>query len=380
MREILRSLIESIRSGRDVVACSLVETRGSTPQKAGAWMLVFPDGSQCGTLGGGCVEAEVRQRALAGLGSGEPAILTFHLDDNYGWDDGLICGGRMVVLAEPLCSGSGLDYFDAFQRLVEQGDGCAEAVVIDAGRLPDAAPGARALFGPTGELVAAQRFGNVPPSVTQHVPPVATRPRPMTHAGVAYLPLLPRCRLVVVGAGHVGQAVATLAAQADFDVWVIDDRDRYANTERFPAAERIIVGNVAGTLAELPVDSKTYVIIVTRGHSHDEEALFHLAGRPARYLGMIGSKRKIRLIFDDLLAAGVSAESLARVHAPLGLDIGSQTVPEIAVSIVAELIAHRNLGRSPEHLRGPINLLAATGAGASACLIDSPAAPTGRVP
>jgi xanthine dehydrogenase accessory factor len=147
----------------------------------------------------------------------------------------------------------------------------------------------------------------------------------------------------------VGQAVAELAAQVGFDVWVIDDRDRYANAERFPQAERILVGEIPQILTDLQLDEHDFCIIVTRGHSHDEEALFHLAPRPSRYLGMIGSKRKIRLIKDDLLAAGISPDALARVHAPIGIDIGSQSVPEIAISIVAELIAVRNLGNSPYH-------------------------------
>jgi xanthine dehydrogenase accessory factor len=352
MREILRTLTDSIKSGRDVVACSLVETRGSTPQKAGAWMLVFPDASQCGTLGGGCVEAEVKQHALRLLDGGGAELLTFSLDDNYGWDDGLICGGRMQVLAEPLRGGDGDDvgYFETFRTLIESGDGCTEAVVIDSERVPNVPAGARVLFCSTGEIAGQRRIAAVPATITQHLPNLPDRPRPATRDGVAYMPLLPRCRLVIVGAGHVGQAVAELAAQSDFDVWVIDDRDRYANKDRFPRAERLIVGDIGQVLPNLETDSRTFCIIVTRGHSHDEEALYHLAGKPSAYLGMIGSKRKIRLIFDDLLAAGIPQSSLDRVHAPLGIDIGSQTVPEIAISIIAELIAVRNLGHSSDRL------------------------------
>ena len=353
MREVLRTLTDSIKAGRDVVACSLVETRGSTPQKAGAWMLVFADGSQCGTLGGGCVEAEVKQRALRLLDGGDAELLTFNLDDNYGWDDGLICGGRMQVLAEPLRGGDGIDYFETFRTLVESGDGCTEAVVVDGERLPGTPAGARVLFALGGQVAAQRRAVAPPASILDHLPNLLHRPRPATRGGVAYLPVLPRCRLVIVGAGHVGQAVAELAAQSDFDVWVIDDRDRYANKDRFPRAERLIVGDIGRVLPELESDARTFCIIVTRGHSHDEEALYHLAGKPTAYLGMIGSKRKIRLIFDDLLAAGIPQEALDRVHAPLGIDIGSQTVHEIAISIVAELIAVRNLGHSPDHLRGP---------------------------
>src|SRR5438034_11595134 len=110
MRDILTAINRALDDGRPCVYCAVVETRGSTPQKAGAWMLVFPDGSQAGTLGGGCVEAEVRQRALRALEQGAPELFTFQLDDDYGWDDGLICGGRMRVLAEPLRSADGLVY------------------------------------------------------------------------------------------------------------------------------------------------------------------------------------------------------------------------------------------------------------------------------
>src|SRR5579859_4191660 len=123
MREVLAELMAALDAGRDCVYCAVVETRGSTPQKPGAAMLVFPDGSQVGTLGGGCVEAEVRQRALHSMGTGRPEIHTFSLDDNYGWDDGLICGGRMTILADPLAGPSGsrgeaINYYRRLRDLV----------------------------------------------------------------------------------------------------------------------------------------------------------------------------------------------------------------------------------------------------------------------
>lgn len=351
MRDLLADLANVIEQGRDCVYCAVVETRGSTPQKAGAAMLVCPDGSQVGTLGGGCVEAEVKQRALRLLGGGaeaSPTLLTFCLDDNYGWDDGLICGGRMTILADPvLANANGASttaYYAEFRRLVEEGQGCTEAVVIDS--KAGAVPGSRFLFDAQGRIVS-QRASGSPDTIAPHVLPVLSRPRPyMTH-GVSYLPCLPRVSLLIVGGGHVGQAVARLAAEVDFDVWVLDDRERYASRERFPAASRLMVGDIGTTLKDLArqeITPSVYAIIVTRGHAHDEEALYHLAATSAGYVGMIGSKRKIKLIYEDLRARGIAEEALARVHAPLGFDIGSQTVPEIAVSIVAELIACRNRG------------------------------------
>jgi xanthine dehydrogenase accessory factor len=176
--------------------------------------------------------------------------------------------------------------------------------------------------------------------------------------GVAFLPTLPRITLFIVGGGHVGQAVARLASEVEFDVWVLDDRAAYASPERFPTASRRLIGDIGERLKELAlqITPSVYILIVTRGHAHDEEALYHLARSRAGYVGMIGSKRKIKLIYEDLLARDIPVEALARVHAPLGFAIGSQTVPEIAVSIVAELIACRNLGRSiPEaRVRVPV--------------------------
>ncbi|MEX0585159.1 MAG: XdhC family protein, partial [Pirellulales bacterium] len=178
--------------------------------------------------------------------------------------------------------------------------------------------------------------------------PLSDRPRPYVTGGVSYLPHLQRCRLIIVGGGHVGTKVAALAADVDFDVWVCDDREEFCNVQRFPLAQRLLCGSIEDVLSALDVDGDTFCIIVTRGHHHDETALFHLAEKPARYIGMIGSRRKIRMIFDDLRRAGISEAALTRVHAPVGFDIGSQTVPEIAVSIVAELIACRS-GRVVEH-------------------------------
>lgn len=350
---VFQGLQQAIQIGQPVAWTALVETRGSTPQKAGAMMLVYPDGSQSGTLGGGCVEAEVKRRALRLLDDGQTELLSFQLDDNYGWDDGLICGGRMKMLVDPIRPGSNVDYFLKFNQRLSAGMACTEAVIVDPEKVPGSNAADRFLLDPSGEVVASRASGPLPEEVRKYLRDINARPRPYVEHGVSYLPFLQRCRLVIVGAGHVGQKVASLASEVDFDVWVVDDREEYCNPDRIPQAKRLIVGPIDSALSGLEIDSNTYCLIVTRGHNHDEEALYHLAETNARYVGMIGSRRKIKLIFDDLLAEGISREALARVYAPLGLEIGSQTVPEIAISIVAELIAHRNLGTSPTHLRVP---------------------------
>jgi xanthine dehydrogenase accessory factor len=349
MRELLRYLTDTLEAGRELIVCQVVETRGSTPQKAGALMLVDPSGGQAGTLGGGCVEAEVKQKAIRRIGQAGADLHAFVLDHDYAWADGLICGGKMVIVTEALRGPGPLAYYRAQRALLDAGDGLTEAVVVDPERAGGAAVGSRLLFGPEGDFVAGWPESANMPRIVNQVEPLTRRPKAAVREGVAFLPTLPRVRLVIVGAGHVGQAVAHLAAQADFDVWIVDDRAAYASAERFPEAERHIVGPFDEVLPALEVTPHTYALIVTRGHGHDQEALYHLAPTPAPYVGLIGSRRKIKLIFESLREQGVSEPALARVSAPVGLDIGSQTVPEIAISIVAELIARRSRGanRSP---------------------------------
>ncbi len=307
-------------------------------------MLVFPDGTQVGTLGGGCVEAEVKRRVLHDLkDTGKLATYTFHLDDDYGWDDGLICGGRMTILAHSLQPGSpASDYYRDLMEIVDRGEGFTEAVRIDS--KSELTLGERYLFNAAGEPVLCFALQPMWEVVAGMLPDTGLRSRPVVRSGIAYLPTNPRITLLLVGGGHVSQAVAKLAAELDFRVWVLDDREKFASAERFPAADRLLVGDIGMMLRELVPQLGPFVfsLILTRGHNHDEEALYHLAGSECGYVGMIGSRRKVRLIFEDLLAKGIGSEKLDRVRAPVGFDIGSQTVPEIAVSIVAEVIACRN--------------------------------------
>jgi xanthine dehydrogenase accessory factor len=299
MREVVRQLLISLDANRLVAYCRLVETRGSTPQKAGAMMLVFADGSQAGTLGGGCVEAEVKRRALGILAEKKSEISTFQLDRDYGWDDGLICGGRMKILVEPVLDETTKDYYRQLALRAEAGQGMTEAVVFDEEASGLAAP-ASFLFDENSRLIASLHSQETPALITEQLRPLASRPRPYAGHGVAYMPVLRRCRLFVVGGGHVGKAVADLAVDLDFEVWVYGDREEYASAERFPRAENRITGPLDQVLPKVEITPDTYCLIVTRGHQHDEEALFHLVQRGARYVGLIGSRRKIKMIFEDL--------------------------------------------------------------------------------
>ena len=340
MRDVLQKILDRLDAKLDFVCCRLVETRGSTPQKPGASMLVYPDGGQSGTLGGGCVEAEVKRKALAALSGGESRVVRFQLDNDYGWDDGLICGGRMHVLIDPVRGGEDGGFYRTLAARALAGDGVTMAVAFETS---DDSAANGALFDPEGNCLATRGSATDRSSGwASCLRSLDDRPAAYVESGVSYLPILPRCRLVIVGGGHVGLAVARLAADLDFDVWVVDDREEFVSEERFPTASRRIAGAMGDVLPSLAIDSSTYCLVVTRGHNHDEEALSHLVDRGARYVGMIGSRRKIRLIYEDLMEQGVSSETLQEVYAPVGLDIGSQTVDEIAVSIAAELISHRN--------------------------------------
>ena len=242
------------------------------------------------------------------------AVHSFVLDHDYAWADGLICGGRMVVIAQPCAGPEPLRYFRSVARFLEDGRGFTEAVVLRTERRGGATGRRDSCLTARARRGRACRRETFPRASAARIAKPSSRPKPSVHDGVAFLPSWPRIRLIVVGAGHVGQAVAELAAQADFDVWVVDDRAQYANRERFPAAQRILVGpDRRGHPDPRDHAATAYALIVTRGHGHDQEALYHLAPTAAAYVGLIGSRRKIRLIFENLREAGIREADLERV-------------------------------------------------------------------
>lgn len=150
--------------------------------------------------------------------------------------------------------------------------------------------------------------------------------------------------LIIVGGGHIGQALAQIGALCGFSVAVVDDRPDYASRERFPEADNVICGDFTKVLSEYPITTNTFIVIVTRGHKQDEISLRAVARSPARYIGMIGSRRRVTAVLQHLLAEGVPRAAIERVHTPIGLDIGAETPAEIAVSIIAEIIKERRGG------------------------------------
>lgn len=252
--DVYEEIVRLRQLGRRGAVATIVNVRGSIPSFKTAKMLVCDDGSTVGTIGGGCVEAEVWQAAQEVMETEKPRSMTFDLNQDPKSDTGLVCGGTLEIFIEPI----------------------------------------------------------LPPAV-----------------------------LYLFGAGHVAANVSKIASQAGFDVTVVDDREAYANRERFPEANEVMAEDFATALARLQPSESSFIVIVTRGHHDDMRILRWAVQTSARYIGMIGSKRKTIAIFDELRKEGIAANLFQKVHAPIGLDIGAVTPEEIAVSITAELIARR---------------------------------------
>ena len=305
MTQFLDHLLQALADGEPFALGVLSGIKGSSPQQQGAKALFFADGRIVGTLGGGCLEAEIQDRARRALRTGEPTTFDLVLDHDFGWDDGLICGGKVTGLILPRAAESAALWRELSRREHTRAWGVHEDFSID--------------WADAGEGVAA------------------------TASNWLYREtVFPPCALWIAGSGHVAQAVASLAAQVDFAVTVFDDRPTFASRQFFPEATEYRVGSWDDLLKEPLPSRPTLGLIVTRGHQRDALVLAEWVRRPFAFLGMIGSRRKKRLIFDQFLADHLATEAeLARVVCPVGVDIHSVSVPEIGVSIVAQLIQCR---------------------------------------
>ena len=346
MKEIYKKIPELIGADQVGAYCTVVETKGSTPQKSGAKLLILPDLRNIGTLGGGCVEAEARRQAIGLMQDGTPRLLEFQLDSDYGWDDGLICGGNMKIFIDIPTTDTDADIFTQLQQLNAAKVPLVYVTVVRSEQ-QNTHVGMKMIFASNGERIGTLGNTQLEAAVESHIIEILEKNRAdilqLNDDTTIFLePLQPSPTLLIAGAGHVGQALCHLGNWLDFDIVIIDDRADFASSERLPEADEIIVGDIAEELGKYPKNHLTYVVIVTRGHQHDESALHSVVESDARYIGLIGSRRKIKLIFDDLLEIGIPKEKLQRVYAPIGLDINSKTVPEIAVSIASQLIQVRN--------------------------------------
>jgi xanthine dehydrogenase accessory factor len=304
---------ELARAGSGGALATVARTAGSTPVPAGTKLLIGPDGRLEGTVGGGCVEADVLAAAQTLSGQG-PVVLTHHLNADLAGDLGLSCGGTVDIVVEPLVGAA------AYVLALEQAAAAADGVVTtgldwSAGPMKRFTAGREGVEGPAAELTTDRR------------------------TLVERISLPPR--VIVFGAGHVGSAIVRAADAAGFRVVVVDDRVEFADPARFP--ERVVVRAAAvhDALAGLPITAADAIVIATRGHRHDAVILDRVATSGAGYVGLLGSRRKKAVVTKALVAAGVPPEALERVRVPVGLAIGAVTPEEIAVSVVAELIRWR---------------------------------------
>lgn len=338
--EITAEAARLLDAGRPFALATIVDAHGSTPQRVGARLLIREDGSTLGTLGGGCIEAEAVQVAASLIAAGEARLLAFELTEDIAIDYGLACGGNERILIDATLRRPA----DAalVQRLAQADAGDARGVLLTTldrapRRLAVWADGAfdGRLGAAHGEAVALARalLAERQPRPGVHVLTDGTS----LYAEVYEAPP----EVLIVGAGHVGKAVATLASFLGWRYAVIDDRAGFANRERFPDARAVIAADVEQALLEYPATPSTAVVIVTRGHKYDYQALSAATRSRAGYVGLMGSRRKVALIYRQLIEDGVPAARLRDVRAPIGLDIGAVSPEEIAVAIMAELTMHR---------------------------------------
>jgi xanthine dehydrogenase accessory factor len=314
-----RAAAELARAGGGGALATVAHTSGSTPVPAGTKMLIGPAGRLEGSVGGGCVEADVIDAAEGARARG-PIIRTHHLNADLAGDLGLSCGGTVDIVVEPLVSTP--SYVGALEEA-----GAAESGTLTTGLDWSAGP--------------IKRFA--PGSVESREPAAAlSADRRMLIERLALAP-----RVIVFGAGHVGRAVALAAHTAGFRIVVVDDRPEFADAARFPGDVAVRVATVSEALAALPLQPADAIVIATRGHRHDAMVLERVAASSAGYVGLLGSRRKRSILTQALHRAGVPAAALQRVRVPVGLPIGAVTPEEIAVSIVAELIAWRRGGDAP---------------------------------
>ncbi|MGH7913635.1 MAG: XdhC family protein [Candidatus Binataceae bacterium] len=376
--EIWAEAVRTLERDKSFALATVVNVRGSTPREVGAKMIVRDDG-QFGTIGGGCGEAEVFRKARVLLEDGGDARLA-EVDLTGDFDQQQIgtCGGIMDVFIDLWRPRADLEVARRLAEAAGHNRPAALLTVVDPGRSSGSSPGtgpatvgertvvdisrrAAPLDGFAGlGAAAAQQLGERTADAVAALFEIgadgmvrpATRIEPSGAPRVFLDPITGAQRLIIVGAGHIAQPLAQLGSMLGFHVTVIDDRAAFANRERFPNADQIIVRSFAAAIEALELDRHCYLLSVTRGHAFDEEVVrTALKRRNGAFIGMIGSRRRVRATLARIAEDGVAASELDEIHAPLGADLGAETPAEIAVSIIAEIIRERRTGA-----RDPFNL------------------------
>lgn len=359
-KDVFKRLAELAASERRVAVATVVRAYGSTPREVGAKMIVLENGDLFGTVGGGCGEAEVWQEARRVLRDGRPASVHVDLTEDPDKGGDAVCGGKMDVFVD-LWERADLERVPALIDLMDRGVGVSLATVLS--EVAPCAPGTRVVIaenaivqgslgdaaldealrqaaqeGRRSQIAALPLHGDAPARV-----PAPRHPAP--DAVQIFLEVLERPPvLVVAGAGHCALPLSRMGKMLGFHVVILDDRPECATRERFPDADEILLGDLEAEVERIPMDPRTHVVLVTRGHRLDEAILRRVVREPLGYVGMIGSQRRVRAVFRDMERDGFEREVLAKVRSPIGLDIGAETPEEIAVCILAEIIMARKGG------------------------------------
>ncbi len=338
-RDIYEEIEAQLQAGNPVAQATVIKTRGSTPRKEGSTMLVKVDGKLVGTIGGGCGEAGVIQKAKLSLLDGKVREDLADLTEDISIESEAVCGGTLRVFIEPWQPDPAS--IALARRLIELSDGREQVVlhqiVKDSG---DSEPLARrAIFDGEGKAI----FTNVPPGVKLPATPERKPHQLKTVDGYEIYTERwdPVSTLVIVGAGHIAEPLDALARMVGFRTVVVDDRRLFANRERFPEATQVVCGPILEVCRQIELSPHHYFVLVTRGHTLDMDALRVLIDRGEKiaYIGMIGSKRRVSAVFQLLEEEGYGRELFSDVYSPIGLNIGAETPPEIAVSLMAEIVS-----------------------------------------
>ena len=334
MIELLKTLNIWLEAGYPVASATIVTHEGSTPRSAGSKMLLRSDGVMLGTVGGGLVEAQVLKAAGKVIEDGQADLVDFDLTGEMAAGADMVCGGKLRVFLERISPGTQAALFRELAARLETGERCVLATTLRGG--------GRSLVCPRGPVLgaglpAALVEGMLEAGSDIQAPVLYETPE----ADWLLEPWRGPSPLYIAGAGHVSRPTAQIAAMTGFRVVVMDDRPEFANAERFPSAHEVSVCDQATCLEGRRIGPESFVVIVTRGHVHDAEVLAQALLTTAGYIGMIGSRRKRDSVYARLRQQGFDDGDFARVHCPIGLEIGAETPEEIAVSILAELIQAR---------------------------------------
>ncbi len=328
---IYNTIKESLGAGKCGVLATVINRTGSAPRDVGARMFVDENGASYGTVGGGIVELEVQKAAGEQKDENKAAIMHFRMNAQTVADQGMICGGNVDVLLEPVMA----KHDELYQRLADMERKGKKGIVVTSLTESFSKTLIDEGLNITGDPMSE--------SSAMHCLSLVEKGRPVISDDGAFFvePVFNRTRLYIFGAGHVSQFIAKIADMVDFAVTVIDDRQEFANANRFPSVDEVIVDGFVNAFSSLSFSGNEFIVIVTRGHAHDANVLRESLSKDARYIGMIGSKRKIKMIFDLMRQSGYSDEAISKVFAPIGLAINAETPQEIAVSIVSQLIQIR---------------------------------------